>query len=219
MELLRAAHFNEWESLEESNTPLEPLELSNMEKLVVIARMKKLAKDPAIKFPNALALVHASYQEQDWERQSTVGDLVRPVPSDRAAWKQYEEFIQLSVSLLSKYRGAKGDWRTDRFAAIRTNDRSSMGSMMAAKVSESVIAKWQSAESLDMVADLVTENVDLSGIDSIYPTRADAIFNITEWCEAKGHLVAEYVVDDVTTLEILDPLTADTIDVVTIQSN
>jgi hypothetical protein len=120
---------------------LEPKELTKEEELIVISRMKKMAKDPKYKFANALELVHQSYLRQPFERQTVVGDLVRPTPTDRAAWKQYESFIELAVKLLAKYRGIDGDWRTDKFASLPVNYRSSIASTAAAKVKEGYIVK------------------------------------------------------------------------------
>lgn len=139
--MFRALYLGEWERLDETNVPLEPLELSKLEFDIIVARMKKLAKDASYKCANALQLVHDSYREQEWERQAEYGDFQRPTPGDKKAWEQYEKFIALAVKLLSKYRGIKGDWRTDRFSTIPTNDRSSIGSMAAAQV-ESVSVKW-----------------------------------------------------------------------------
>lgn len=123
------------------DTDLEPLELSKEQENVVIARMKKLAKDPEYDFANALELVHKSYQQQDWERQKVIGDLVRPSPPDRAAWTQYEKFIQLAVKLLSKYRGVNGLWRSERYDTVPTNQRASMGSMAASRIKNETIMK------------------------------------------------------------------------------
>lgn len=160
MDFLRAVYTGDWKSLTESKE-LEPLELSKEEEHVVIARIKKLARDPALKFANALELVHRGYEEQEWERQSAIGDLVRPSPSDRAAWEQYEKFIQLAVKLLAKYRGIKGDWRTDRFDTVPTNQRASMGSMAAARVKEGVVIQWDSLVGLNIVCESHIANDNL----------------------------------------------------------
>lgn len=133
------------EAVTYNDVDLEPLELSKEQENVVIARMKKLAKDPQYQFANALELVHQSYQQQPWERQKVIGDLVRPSPPDRAAWKQYEKFIQLAVKLLAKYRGVNGLWRSERYDTIPTNQRASMGSMAASRIKgESVIKQIRS---------------------------------------------------------------------------
>lgn len=154
MDMFRALYKGEWDRLVEENVPLEPLELSKLEFDIVVARMKKLAKDSAYKCANALQLVHDSYKEQEWERQNDHGDFQRPTPTDRKAWEQYEKMIALAVKLLSKYRGVKGDWRTDRFQAVPTNDRASMGSMMAAQV-ESFKVSWTNS-----VKDVILESLD-----------------------------------------------------------
>ena len=98
MKVLQAFLTGNYDSLiqESANKPLAPLELSKLEENIIVARMKKLAKDPAEQFANALELVHKSYLEQDWERQSEYGDFVRPTPGDKEAWKQYESFFALS---------------------------------------------------------------------------------------------------------------------------
>lgn len=153
MDLLRAAYTNDWSAFIKESADLEPLQLSKEEEHVVIARIKKLARDPAMSFSNALELAHRGYEEQEWERQSAIGDLVRPSPSDRAAWEQYEEFIQLAVKLLAKYRGTKGDWRTDKFDTVTTNQRASMGSMAAARVKESYNVEWESLAELNIVCE------------------------------------------------------------------
>ncbi len=121
---------------------LEPLELSKEEQNVIIARMKKLAKDPSYEYANALELVHQSYTKQDWERQQVIGDIVRPSPPDRRAWKQYEQMIALAVKLLSKYRGVNGLWRSERYDTIPTNQRASMGSMAAARIKTESIGRY-----------------------------------------------------------------------------
>lgn len=139
------------------DSDLEPLELSKEQENVVIARMKKLAKDPAYDFANALELVHKSYQQQDWERQKVIGDLVRPSPPDRAAWEQYEKFIQLAVKLLSKYRGVNGLWRSERYDTVPVNQRASMGSMAAARIkAESVKRQIRTPMILEAVQSCLT---------------------------------------------------------------
>lgn len=121
---------------------LEPLELSKEEQNIIIARMKKLAKDPKFDFANALELVHVSYTKQEWERQQVIGDIVRPSPPDRRAWKQYEQMIGLAVKLLSKYRGVNGLWRSERYDTVPTNQRASMGSMAAARIKTESIGRY-----------------------------------------------------------------------------
>lgn len=178
MSLLRAFHTNTVDEYltEFSQTNLEPLELDKSEEHAVIARIKKLARDPAQEFPNALALVHKGYQQQKWEEESIIGDLVRPTPSDRAAWDQYEEFIKLAVKLLAKYRGPKGDWRTDRFLTVTTNQRASMGSMAAARVVEHISVQWTSLSNLNIICEELLPNDGLfrnncivteSGLDTV----------------------------------------------------
>jgi len=170
MDLLKALHTGDWSHLlQETGVALEPLELSQLEVGTVIARIKKLAKDASYKCPNALGLVHDAYKEQDWERQSEYGDFVRPSPSNKKAWQQYEKFIQLAVKLLSKFRGVKGDWRTDRFSSVPTNDRSSMGSMAAAAV-ENWNIMWQQP---------LKSNIILESIDGATLFRRDATIEQT----------------------------------------
>jgi len=161
MNLLKAVHLNDWSMIDQLNEAqaLEPLELRKEQEAVIIARIKKLAKDPKEQFPNALALVHRSYEEQEWERQDSIGDIVRPSPSDRKAWAQYEDMIKVAVKMLSKFRGSKGDWRSDAFDTVPTNQRASMGSMAAARVSESTIrSNWQSLAMLNIVMEAVHDD-------------------------------------------------------------
>lgn len=163
MKFLESLYNGTWKLLKEtgSNVPLEPLELSQIECGIIIARLKKLAKDPAYKCANALQLVHDSYKEQDWERQNSYGDFVRPTPSNKKAWKQYEEMIATAVKLLSKYRGVKGDWRTDRFTAIPTNDRSSMGSTVASTIENaSFTVDWSKAILTEQALNISDLSVD-----------------------------------------------------------
>lgn len=60
------------------------------------------AKDVAQKWKNALELVHKAYQ---------VANVRRPTPSQKGAWKQYEQMIQFGVRQLTDTRGIDGDWR------------------------------------------------------------------------------------------------------------
>ena len=77
---------------------LPPHVVSSIEKEV-----RKGAKDIDLPWANALELVHASY---------TAAGAERPIPNMAAAWKQYEQFIQLAVSQLAKHRGISGEWRS-----------------------------------------------------------------------------------------------------------
>lgn len=198
MDLLRAVYTDKLDDYlaEFAKGDLEPLELSKEEEHVVIARIKKLARDPAESFSNALELVHRGYQEQEWERQSAIGDLVRPTPSDRAGWEQYEQFIQLAVKLLAKYRGVKGDWRTDKFDTVTTNQRASMGSMAAARVKESYRVEWKSLQELNIVMEQYTDNdtmfrnngiIEGMSVESIADKiAADVNKTKPEWFVAEG---------------------------------
>ena len=219
MKLLKAAYTNNWESLNElaSSEQLEPLELRPTEEAVVIARMKKLAKDPAVEPANALELVHMSYEEQDWERQSTIGDLVRPTPADRKAWAQYEKFIQLAVELLSKYRGIDGAWRSNRYDTVPTNDRSSMASMAAAAVKESFTARWDSASELNLTADLFEASESTYGVDGLFEGDIyDTINRIVTDIESKGFTAMEECIDEKSYIIHICNNEADVIDKVTI---
>ena len=200
MSLLNALHTGDWNQyneLTEGKEQLEPLELRNVEQDVVIARMKKLAKDPAVEPANALDLVHMSYDEQEWERQSTIGDLVCPTPADRKAWAQYEKFIQLAVGLLSKYRGIDGSWRSNRYDTVPTNDRSSMASMAAAAVKESFIARWDSAKELNLATDLFEVEETTYGVDGLFECTDiyEVIHRIVGDIESKGYVAMEECVD------------------------
>lgn len=166
MELLKHARSGDWEEYEQLqeyrySKDLEPLELTKEEELTVISRMKKIAKDFSIKIPNALKLVHLGYEEQEWERQDAIGSLTRPSPTDKKAWKQYEKFIELSVKLLMKYRGADGEWRSDRYDTVPTNSRSSMASMAAGEVSESYCVTWDSLSELNVALEEAHEKSPL----------------------------------------------------------
>lgn len=77
---------------------LPPHTITDIEK-----EIRKGAKNIDIQYANALELVHAAYLAAGVER---------PTPNMVAAWKQYENFIQLAVNQLAKYRGIKGDWRS-----------------------------------------------------------------------------------------------------------
>lgn len=215
MSVLSALYHNNFDYLtEKANVALEPLELSKMEQNIIIARMKKLAKDPAMSFANALDLVHRSYAQQDWERQSTIGDIARPGYTDKKAWKQYEEFIELSVALLAQYRGVNGDWRTNAFASVPTNDRSSMGSMMAAKVGESVTITWQSSSHLNMLAEQYS-GASFYKVDTIFSNVDEAKDALLKECADRG-LMLVYAG---TIFEIVNPKDSTVIDTVTITTN
>jgi hypothetical protein len=197
MSLLRAFYTDTVDQyIAESKGPdLEPLELSKPEEHAVIARIKKLARDPNENFPNALALVHKGYEEPQWEKDGAggIGDLVRPTPADRAAWEQYEEFIKLAVKLLAKYRGAKGDWRTDRFDLVTTNHRASMGSMAAARVVEQVSVHWKSLSDLNIVCEELLPNDGLFRNDCIVTESGlDAVADKLAMSIAKTH--PDYIV-------------------------
>lgn len=214
MDLLKAAYSDDWDTYETKRIQeaqsgaLEPLELSKMEEHIIIARMKKIVRDPAIKIANALELVHLSYQEQDWERQETVGDIVRPTPADRKAWAQYEQMITTAVQVLAKYRGVKGDWRTDRFDTIPTNQRSSMASMAASRVTESVNVAWESTKSLGILAENFTPSSKVYRIPGICEQAtigqvADRIANEVD--DRFGYVVAEGISTDTSmTLYVYD---------------
>lgn len=202
MQLLKAMYTDDWSELIQESADLEPLELSKEEEHVVIARIKKLARDPAHNFSNALELVHRGYEEQEWERQSAIGDLVRPTPSDRAGWEQYEQFIQLAVKLLAKYRGVKGDWRTDRFDTVTTNQRASMGSMAAARVKESFNIEWKSLQGLNIVMEQYMESdslfrnngiIEEKSFDSVADRVAHCVMETKpEWFVAEGPSDSSY---------------------------
>ena len=220
MKLLKAVLTGDWSSLTElaSSEQLEPLELRSTEEAVVIARMKKLAKDPSVEPANALELVHMSYDEQDWERQSTVGDLIRPTPADRKAWAQYVQFIELAVKLLSKYRGIKGGWRSNRYDTVPTNDRSSMASMAAANAKESFVAKWDSAADLGMAIDLFESVESTYGIDGKFEESSiyDVLTRITVDIESQGLVALEECLDDDTYVVHVCDNEADVVNRVTI---
>lgn len=180
------------EPLEEASKLLAPLELSKEEEHVVIARIKKLARDPEVKFANALELTHQGYEQQEWERQHSIGDLVRPTPPDKEAWEQYEKFIQLAVSLLAKYRGIQGDWRTDRFDTVPTHHRASMGSMAAARVAETVSVEWNSLKDLGILLENVEEGASTFKNNGVYNNDINVVAStIARDAEAKGLIVAE----------------------------
>lgn len=220
MKVLQAAYTNNWDQLNEQAEQLEPLELRPTEKSVVIARMKKLAKDPSVEPANALELVHQSYNEQDWERQNSIGDLVRPTPADRKAWEQYEEFIGIAVKLLSKYRGIDGPWRSNRYDTVPTNDRSSMASMAAASVKESVAAKWDSAANLNLSMDLFESSESTFKVDGIFNEALyDAVTRISSDIESNGFVAMEETVDESTVIIHVCDNDADIIDRVTITTN
>lgn len=72
----------------------------------VIAELKKLirqgASDLEQKWTNALELTHKAYQ---------VGNVRRPTPTQKGAWKQYEDLIAFAVKQLSANHGINGEWR------------------------------------------------------------------------------------------------------------
>lgn len=73
----------------------------------VIDELKKLiregAKDLTQNWKDALHLVNTAYH---------VGNVRRPVPEQKGAWKQYEELIKFGVKQLAATRGIDGDWRS-----------------------------------------------------------------------------------------------------------
>ena len=85
----------------------------------VIGEIRKLIRKGAVdleqKWANALELVHKAYQ---------VANVRRPSPSQKGAWKQYEELIQFGVRELFRTRGIDGEWRTTS-TVIRESDQTS----------------------------------------------------------------------------------------------
>jgi len=67
------------------------------------SNISKGAKDLDQKWKNALELTYKAYQ---------VAGVRRPLPSEKMAWKQFEELLAFSVRSLSATRGLDGDWRT-----------------------------------------------------------------------------------------------------------
>ena len=65
-------------------------------------RIRKGAEDTNQNWANALELVHTSYENEE---------VVRPEPSWKDAWKQYEENLAYAVQQLATNRGMDGDWR------------------------------------------------------------------------------------------------------------
>lgn len=73
----------------------------------IVDELKKLiregAKDLTQNWKDALHLVNTAYH---------VGNVRRPVPEEKGAWKQYEDLIRFSVKQLSSTRGIDGKWRS-----------------------------------------------------------------------------------------------------------
>lgn len=67
--------------------------------------VRKGANDLEQKWKNALELVHKAYQ---------VASVQRPVPTQKGAWKQYEELISYAVKALVQSRGLDGNWRVSQ---------------------------------------------------------------------------------------------------------
>ena len=80
----------------------------NLEKIPenVISDLKKQirkgARDIKQNWANALELIHKAFE---------VEAVRRPEPSEREAWKQYEELIKYAVKELANNRGLDSDWR------------------------------------------------------------------------------------------------------------
>lgn len=76
------------------------------------SNIKKGAKDLEQNWKNALELVNKAYQ---------VANVRRPDPSQKGAWKQYEQMIQFGVQSLAQSRGLNGAWRTSQLL-VRENE-------------------------------------------------------------------------------------------------
>lgn len=69
------------------------------------SNIRKGAKDLEQQWRDALELVHKAYQ---------VTSVRRPIPSQKGAWKQYEELIKYGVQQLRSSRGTEGAWRMSK---------------------------------------------------------------------------------------------------------
>lgn len=67
------------------------------------SNIRKGASDLQQHWRDALELVHKAYQ---------VTNVRRPVPTQKSAWKQYEDLIKYGVQQMRATRGADGQWRT-----------------------------------------------------------------------------------------------------------
>lgn len=76
---------------------LTPLEMDEIQR-----NIRQGAKDPDQNWKDALELTNKAY--------SVVGHEI-PTPNEKEKWKQYEENLNHSVNMLSKYRGGDADWR------------------------------------------------------------------------------------------------------------
>lgn len=74
---------------------------------IILSDLKKLiskgAKDLEQNWKDAAELCNTAYH---------VGQVRRPIPTQRGAWKQYEELLKYSVQQLWNTRGNKGSWRS-----------------------------------------------------------------------------------------------------------
>ena len=91
---------------------LEDVDAKNLDKMtslpdLVIHELKKLinagAKDPAQNWSDAAELVNTAYH---------VANIRRPNPTQKGAWKQYEELLKAGVHALHDSRGPIGSWRS-----------------------------------------------------------------------------------------------------------
>ena len=102
------------------------------------------AKDQEQMWANALELIHKAYEAAGVER---------PSPDLKNAWKQYEENLQLAVTMLAKERGMDGDWRmssavfreamefrSHKFRITELGDKFGKGHTTTAKSLDDVIA-------------------------------------------------------------------------------
>jgi Leucine-rich repeat (LRR) protein len=179
MRFLKAMHNNDWESLlteqEKKDEQLEELELATNEIVIIKARIKHMAKNiDNFPFSNALELTHKGYDENEWEDQD-FGAFIRPVPSNKKAWKQYESLIKYSVENLSKYRGFTGNWRTDRYNSIQ--------------VSKNFVVEsaWDSLENLNIEHELIEMDECSCFNNGIFDSDSieNIVNKITEDCSNK----------------------------------
>lgn len=107
--------------------------------------IKAGAKDQEQLWANALELIHKAYEAAGVER---------PSPDLKNAWKQYEENLQLAVTMLAKERGMDGDWRmssavfreamefrSHKFRIVELGDQFGKGHTTTAKSLDEIIEK------------------------------------------------------------------------------
>lgn len=139
------------------------------------SNIRKGAKDLQQKWKNALELVHKAYQ---------VANVRRPVPTEKGAWKQYEELIQHAVKQLVATRGLNGEWRVSSLL-VREADEQHIGKRRFFVEIPGERAQEVDGDNLDdiieAIANKITRSRDVHGTKVRIEERSKTHAVLTVW--------------------------------------